>query len=841
MADAESQQSAAGANSNTSNITPAKRKPADVPENATKRRAPRACYVCRTRKVRCDVVQNGAPCTNCRLDKATCVLSASNRGRPKGVMMDINVSRAQQQDNDDGHDNENDRDHDHDHDHDHNNEQELDQECQNDCDEQRHEQDHLGHHLHHSHQRQDQQHRPEQTQLRRSRQQSKSPEMPVGLTFEEHVSGMNTPAPSNATSDPYLFQQRQQQHQQQPQNPQQQNQPLGLHTFPAFIRPLPTSLVSADDWDYLYRKDALTLPPAPLRAQLLSHFVQHVYPLMPIVDIEEFLTRIAQNDPARRISLLLFQAVMFASVAFVPAASLRQYGFPGRKAARKIFFQRARLLYGLDCESDRMAMVQATLLMTYWYEHPRDVKDTWHWMGITVSLAQVLGLHRDPEGLKISPAAKRLRRRLWWACFIRDRLMALGIRRPARIQEGHFSTRMLALADFETLSPAWPETLQLVCNEDVVHSPKTESMLRQSCIEIAKLCTSIGNILSTQYSILIDSAESADSVAMVTPHYAPAQTSIFARCDSELAEWQQNLSDQCRYALDSNTHSGNQDQSCEIVRLYQAQLSMVYWTTLTILHRPRSLRSCSSTSDRVDQRHSKDMVSKAATAMGEIAHDLHRRRHLRHLPPNQVPAILWAALSHLSDITAARSGRQFASIGCFYECLQALEELRETYASADHAMKFLQIVIQKNDVRIPGFSFRDDADVRPPPAPTVPKVPLPSASAVPIPGGNGFTPPLSICNETSQPPDVIQHPQTHVSEADFAAAIYALDQGIDSSGIQNGSMDFLSGLGSPGQTHDSYGSADYFDLATLGNFGFEKAALAFDHDPDTIIVNPSWL
>src|SRR6266487_668719 len=32
-----------------------------------KRRAPKACCCCRARKVRCDVVDNGAPCTNCRL------------------------------------------------------------------------------------------------------------------------------------------------------------------------------------------------------------------------------------------------------------------------------------------------------------------------------------------------------------------------------------------------------------------------------------------------------------------------------------------------------------------------------------------------------------------------------------------------------------------------------------------------------------------------------------------------------------------------------------------------------------------------------------------------------
>lgn len=46
-----------------------------------KRRSPRACVSCHRRKVRCDVVNGGVPCTNCRLDHVDCVLKQSNRGR----------------------------------------------------------------------------------------------------------------------------------------------------------------------------------------------------------------------------------------------------------------------------------------------------------------------------------------------------------------------------------------------------------------------------------------------------------------------------------------------------------------------------------------------------------------------------------------------------------------------------------------------------------------------------------------------------------------------------------------------------------------------------------------
>ena len=67
---------------------------------AVKRRASKACQCCRSRKgknlriqvrehhsrwtVRCDVVESGVPCTNCRLDEVDCCVSDSKR-RKKSI------------------------------------------------------------------------------------------------------------------------------------------------------------------------------------------------------------------------------------------------------------------------------------------------------------------------------------------------------------------------------------------------------------------------------------------------------------------------------------------------------------------------------------------------------------------------------------------------------------------------------------------------------------------------------------------------------------------------------------------------------------------------------------
>lgn len=52
-------------------------------EKLKRRRAHQACERCRSRKVRCDLVARGKPCTNCTLDNCSCIILPSTRGLQK--------------------------------------------------------------------------------------------------------------------------------------------------------------------------------------------------------------------------------------------------------------------------------------------------------------------------------------------------------------------------------------------------------------------------------------------------------------------------------------------------------------------------------------------------------------------------------------------------------------------------------------------------------------------------------------------------------------------------------------------------------------------------------------
>jgi hypothetical protein len=73
----------------------------------------------------------------------------------------------------------------------------------------------------------------------------------------------------------------------------------------------------------------------------------------------------SRYDKSFQISLLIFQAIMFAGAAFVDMYHLQNEGFRSRADARKTFYHRVRLLYDYRYESDVVAVMHALLIVTY--------------------------------------------------------------------------------------------------------------------------------------------------------------------------------------------------------------------------------------------------------------------------------------------------------------------------------------------------------------------------------------------------------------------------------------------------------------------------------------------
>jgi hypothetical protein len=113
--------------------------------------------------------------------------------------------------------------------------------------------------------------------------------------------------------------------------------------LPRFIKPLPAK-IGPDEIAYLEKKGALTVPKGSLRGEMLRAYVEFVHPYMPLLDLHDFLSMVDRRDGSKgKVSLILFQAVMFAGSAFVDMEHLRTAGYATRKDARKDFFQKTRV------------------------------------------------------------------------------------------------------------------------------------------------------------------------------------------------------------------------------------------------------------------------------------------------------------------------------------------------------------------------------------------------------------------------------------------------------------------------------------------------------------------
>lgn len=526
--------------------------------------------------------------------------------------------------------------------------------------------------------------------------------------------------------------------------------PVSLgYSLPTFIKPVPAKY-SADDIAYLTKKGALAVPGPPLRNALLQCFIKFIHPYMPLLDLHELLEITEGNGEKSTMSLLLFQAIMFASTASVDIKLLKAAGYKTRRDARRDFFQKTRLLYDFDYETDRISLIQALLLMTYWYETPDDQKDSHHWMGIAVSLSHTIGLHRNPERSNMAPKRQRLWKRIWWATFMRDRLIALGMRRPTRIKNEDFDVPMLTIEDFD-IAPL-PAAASSAVNCKMLQDTTMQRELAVMCIEKAKLCICVSHVLATQYSVLhnnhgIQSNEgNTKSTMRLVARKEDPEGSDVRSCDERLQRWKAEVAPEAEYrpvnledmALDN-----------EPVALSRSLLHMVYFATLSALHRPQVLPSTAWPARKADLEvldKSRKTVRFAANKITAIAQNLSEMDFIRYLPTSGITVLLPAIIIHLLDIKAPDEVTRRESLQGFCQCMQILNKLRDIYAAADYSTAFLEAAIRKAEITLPK------------PGPETAKDNVHNTMMTQASKRTRMAPPIQSASRLTPPPDSSTHP-----------------------------------------------------------------------------------
>jgi hypothetical protein len=600
------------------------------PGQPVKRRAPQACEGCRGRKIRCDVARHGVPCMPCKMDGASCVVVESRRKRRKpndGVTRRLSAN-ADRSDNNPGH---------------------LFDTVAASTADMAMDDLNLNHRL------------PESLDPREYWHESVG-EPAMAATPLDHLNGQSQLTSGHETSAQQLF-----------------------DTLPPYIKALPSHF-EQDDVTYLRSKGALAVPQLALRDELLQSYANYVHPFMPLLDLGDFIRTICDSDTRMApVSLLLFQAVMFAGVAHVPLDLLKQNGHASRRDARRAYFNKARLLYDLDYEDDPLATVQALLLMTYWREDPAGRKETHHWLDIALSLVQKLGLqHSADEPTTVERPLNGLRRRMWWSAYVRDCQISLSTGYSTRISEMDFTMPMLQPADFETdnLSGSLPSRIPGTCSQ----SSETRRQLADMFIDLAKLALCTSYILSIQNGVA-GSRGSKHTATVIANTFDPDVNDHTS--EQVLTAWKESIAEKSRYLVPTRNMVDSGDSH---VLVHRAFLHMTYNSLLFAVHRFPLQQEDFSTPARIAAA-SQAVIRVAATNICAIASALEDLDLLRYLPSPTITVLLPAIMSHLSDALAPASSLHHWSLKQFHRCMQFMAALREMYAAADYSTAFLQCAI----------------------------------------------------------------------------------------------------------------------------------------------------
>jgi len=98
---------------------------------------------------------------------------------------------------------------------------------------------------------------------------------------------------------------------------------------------------------------------------------------------------------------------------------------------------------------------------------------------------------------------------------------------------------------------------------------------------------------------------------------------------------------------------------------------------------------------------SRENVTIATVEATAIVRTLLRADCIRFLPTYGVTVLMPASVTNLIDIKSPSPDARLVALEAFYQCAQALNRLRDSYASADHSMYMLEKAVRKAGIEVP--------------------------------------------------------------------------------------------------------------------------------------------
>lgn len=234
------------------------------------------------------------------------------------------------------------------------------------------------------------------------------------------------------------------------------NTPLLPHLYGTILSTPPV-------WDISSRVSSKARPSAilhtlqiPDRKQcdaLFEAYASYFHPVVPLTHIPtlrkdyELLWDLRQSrEPASQLqTVTLILAALYAGAVVCLHLSLTD-AFPGTDIERVAIDIYQEAINALHAEHfprvPTVASLSAYMILQGTWMRDEEPLTTCSFVGVTVRVAQMLGLHKDPSHFKITigPIQAEIQRRVWWQVFHCDVLVAMASGLPPLIERNSWDT-----------------------------------------------------------------------------------------------------------------------------------------------------------------------------------------------------------------------------------------------------------------------------------------------------------------------------------------------------------------------------------------------------------------
>ena len=324
--------------------------------------------------------------------------------------------------------------------------------------------------------------------------------------------------------------------------------------------------------------------------------------------------------------------MLFVGVFHCEDQTLAELGHGSRHRAKYVFYNRAKDIYDGEFERRKIVVIQSLFLISFMRAGALLEKDTRHWLGAAISLAQTKALHRSAG--RAETQVEKLRRRIWWSLYTRDRQCAAALGLPNRIRDED--------CDFECMEPT---DFEYAFGPSV--SKKEAEEYTTYAIAMAELAKLLGQIVHTGY--------------------LPNQTlsaSHRSQMKDKLVRWKQRLP----LAMQPDSEIEGQPS-------FHANMQhLAYNNLLILLYRQRFLGN-----EDESAKSDGTVALQAATRNTRIVEDMLSTGSLRHAQIHVITNLFNTLCIHTVQLRLAEGSTKALAELRAKLCLHGLQELQKTW------------------------------------------------------------------------------------------------------------------------------------------------------------------